>query len=1016
MRFVPRSFRGRCRAGILLLPTVGLCALTPAHSQQSASHVSRRAGATGMKSAAPVGRAGICRNFARIPAAFERNRGQADSHVQFLVHQSHSTLFLTPTEAVFALDTPHNGRVSSTGRSHPSSADLHGGLTSVLRMQLVNANGKAEAVGEQALGSNVNYFIGRDPSRWQTGVSSYAKARYRSVYQGVDVVYYGNREHLEYDFVVAPHARPEQIALRFVGAEKVRIDSAGDLKVKLPGQTLTWQTPTVYQEGRTGRRKVACRYVLSRGVEGKPVLRFALGRYDTSRSLVIDPALIYSTFLGGSVGDAGNSIAVDSSGSAYITGYTSSTDFPTSSQAYQKTKRSVSRSNAFVTRLSADGATILYSTYLGGTGYESGNGIAIDSSGNAYITGESDSTDFPTTSGAYQTTNLSGATTFVTKLSATGAALIYSTYLGGTSSEAGNGIAVDSSGNAYVVGFTSSTDFPVTSGAFQKTNKSANSTNAFVTKLNATGTGLTYSTYIGGSGYEVGNGIAVDSAGNAYITGYTASTDFPTTSGAYQSSTHSNGRTSTFVTKLSTTGAALTYSTYMGGSAYGSGNGIAVDSSGSAYVTGYTASADFPITSGAYQTTNTSAAGSSAFVTKLNAAGTSLVCSTFLGGTSYEAGGSIAIDSTGNVFVTGSTVSTDFPTTAGASQTTKRSISPSLYGFFTKLNPTCSALLYSTYLGGSTGDKGNGIAVDSTGYAYITGSSGSADFPVTTGVVQGTNKGGNGGNGFVAKLNPNVSIPRAAVDFNNDGKADLLLQNPSTGQMSVWFMNAFNFLGSASFSQNPGVNYSLIGKGDFTGAGIATLVLQSQTNNSVVYWYAQGVNNATITGGDNVIPSPQAGWKVVGIGDFNGDGKSDLVFQSTTTNQVAIWFMNGPYYQGGVLMPYTPPVGWLVVGVGDFDGDGNPDLAFQNQDTGQIVIWFMSGATYTGGSAITTTVASGWKVVGVADYNGDGKADLLLQNQTTGQGSIWFMNGTTYLGGSILSALPSAGWRIAGPK
>ena len=1028
MRFIPHSFYGRLCASLLLIPATGLCAPTPAHSQQITTPTAIPRGASTLFPAAapnpfptttskpvkstPKNIAGVRRNYAKMPASFERNRGQADSHVQFLVHQPHSTLFLTPTEAVFALEKPQDDSLHAADRSKRSKSVP----TSVLRMQLVGANEKAAASGEKSLGAGVNYFIGNDPNRWQTEVSTYEKARYSSVYPGVDVVYYGNREHLEYDFVVAPHAHPDQIALRFAGADKAHIDSAGDLKVSLPGQTLTWQRPTVYQESKTGRRKVSCRYLLSRDSQGKAVLRFALGHYDTSRSLVIDPALIYSTFLGGSIGDAGNSIAVDSSGYAYITGYTNSADFPVTASTYQTTRKSVSRSNAFVTKLGADGTSLVYSTYLGGSVYEAGNCITIDSSGNAYVTGETDSTDFPVTAGVYQSQNHGGATTFVTKLNPTGTALVFSTYLGGSSSEAGNGIAVDSSGFPYITGFTTSIDFPATAGAFQRSNKSSNSTNAFVTKLKTDGSGYIYSTYLGGSVYEVANGIVVDSSGSAYITGYTASTDFPITPGAFQGSNQSSGRANAFVTKLSASGGLLTYSTYLGGSGYESGNSIAIDSSGNAYVTGYTGSTNFPTTSSAYQRTNTSAAGSSAFVTKLNADGTSLLCSTYLGGTGYESGSGIAIDPSGDAFLTGYTVSADFPTTAGANQTTKRSVSPSLYGFFTKLNPTFSGLLYSTYLGGNSGDKGNGIAVGVSGNAYITGSSNSTDFPVTSGVLQGTNRGGNGGNGFVTKLNPNTPVPRVAFDLNNDGRSDLMLQNPSSGQATVWFMNAFNFIGYSNLSLNGGIHYTLVGKGDFTGNGSTAFVFQSKLNNSVFYWYGQGLVNTNITGGDNVYPIPDAGWKVVAIGDFNGDGKSDLVFQNQTTNQVSIWFMNAQYYQSGVLMPYTPPAGWVVVGAGDFNGDGQADLAFQNVNTGQVSIWFMNGSTYSSGAIVTTTVAAGWNVVGVADYNGDGYADLLLQNTNTAQGAMWFMNGTTYLGGSLLSLSPLQGWSIVGPK
>ncbi len=1017
MSLVPLLFQRRLRAGVLLIPAASLCALTPAHSQQSAAPVPHTRVATASTPTASATRSRASRNFAHLPVAFERNQGQVDHRVQFLVHQPHSTLFLTPTEAVFAFDAPQTGDLAPScaplARSHASVRKI--GLASVLRMQMVGANGKAEAIGEQALPGKVNYFVGRDRSRWQAGASTFAKARYRGIYHGVDMVYYGSRQHLEYDFVVAPHADPRQITLRFAGADKVRVNRAGDLEVKVHGRTLTWQRPMVYQENRTGRQRVACGYRLSHSAQGQPTVRFALSRYNAGRQLVIDPALVYSTFLGGSIGEAGNGIAINSAGNAFITGITSSTDFPKIAGAYQPTNRSTTRANAFVSKLSADGTTLIYSTYLGGSGYESGNSIAIDSAGNAYITGETDSSDFPTTIGARQRTSFNAATGFVTKLNATGTALIYSTYLGGSVGDTGNGIAVDSSGNAYITGYTSSTDFPVTYGAYQRANHSTFNTNAFVTKLNAEGTGLVYSTYVGGSGYESASGIAIDSAGNAYITGYTGSTDFPATPNAYQTTNHSSS-TNAFVTKLNAAGTLLLYSTYLGGSSYESGNGIALNSAGEAYVTGYTGSTDFPTTNNAYQTTKSSAGGSSAFVTKLNSIGTGLLCSTFLGGTGYEAGSSITLDISGHPFLTGYTVSTDFPTTAGANQTTKRDISASLYGFVTKMDSACTTLLYSTYLGGTAGDKGNGITVDSAGNAYITGSAASLDFPITAGAFQRTNRGARDGSSFVTKLNSNVNIPRVSADFNGDGKSDMFLQNPSTGQITVWYMNAFNRVGGAYLSMNPGTDYDLIGNGDFKGDGTTTLVLQNRNDNSVVYWYAQGADRTVITGGDTVHPTPDAGWKVVGIGDFNGDGKSDLVLQNQKTNQIAIWYMNGPYYQGGLVMSVTPLEGWQVKGAGDLNGDGNPDLVFQNQTSGQVVIWYLSGGSFIGGNLVNASLTPDWQVAGVADYNSDGLADLVFQNQTTNQGAVWFMNGTTYLGGSVLNTDIAAGWRIAGPK
>jgi hypothetical protein len=387
---------------------------------------------------------------------------------------------------------------------------------------------------------------------------------------------------------------------------------------------------------------------------------------------------------------------------------------------------------------------LAYSTYLGGTGSDSGYGIAVDSSGNAYVSGSTGAADFPTTAGAFDTSQNVPDDIFVAKLNPTGTALSYSTYLGGSSYDYGYSIAVDASGSAYLSGSTNSADFPTTAGAFDSTANGGR--DAFVTKLNPTGSALSYSTYLGGRGDEAG-GIVVDASGSAYISGFTYSTDFPTTGGA--SDTTANGDADGFVTKLNPTGSALSYSTYLGGSSFDSA-AIAIDGSGSAYVTGSTYSTDFPTTPGAFDTTANG--DDDAYVAKLNATASALTYSTYVGGAGYDSGGGIALDAGGSAYLTGSTESADFPTTAGAFDTTKN-------GFFaadpfvTKVNPTGTALSYSTYLGGRGRDGGSEIAVDASGSAYVNGQTISNEFPTTAGAFDTTNPTGNF-NTFVTKLNP----------------------------------------------------------------------------------------------------------------------------------------------------------------------------------------------------------------------------------------------------------------------
>jgi hypothetical protein len=560
---------------------------------------------------------------------------------------------------------------------------------------------------------------------------------------------------------VAPGADPRLVTLAFEGARDVHIDARGELVLGVEGGEVRQHKPVVYQEVAGVRQEVAGRYV----IKGKRQVGFRVAAYDPSRPLVIDPVLVYSTYLGGSgasVGEGGEGIAVDGAGSAYVTGTAVSADFPTTAGAAQTTHAG-GFADAYVTKLNASGSGLVFSTYLGGSGQDTGNGIAVDVAGIAYVTGVTNSTDFPTTAGAAQTTNAGNGDAFVTKLDATGSGLAYSTYLGGSDGDGGNGIAVDAAGSAYVTGETGqTTDFPTTAGALQTA--PAGSSDGFVTKLDATGSGLVYSTYLGGGAADFVFDIAVDAAGSAYVTGGTTG-DFPTTAGALQTN-YAGGAFDAFVTKLNATGSGLVFSTYLGGGTeVGSdiGFGIAVDGAGRAYVMGRTESPDFPTTAGALQMAP--AGRSDAFVTKLDATGSGLVFSTCLGGSEVEFSGDIALDDGGSAYVTGQTQSTDFPTTPGAAQTTHAG---DFDAFVTKLHPTGSRLVYSTYLGGSNGsDGGLGIAVDGAGGAYVTGVTFSTDFPTTAGAFQTTHAAGEfNSDAFVAKI---ATLPTSIDECKNGG-------------------------------------------------------------------------------------------------------------------------------------------------------------------------------------------------------------------------------------------------------
>jgi hypothetical protein len=532
--------------------------------------------------------------YGQLPLSFEANVGQVDPQVDFISRGSGYTLFLTPREAVLAL------RAASAS-------------STVLRMKFVGSEIKPRAAGQEELPGKVNYIIGKDPRRWRTGISTYAKVAYQNLYPGVDLVYYGNQRQLEYDFVVGPGTDPDIIALSFEGVDQLKVDAQGELVLQAGGGEIRQRKPLIYQEVDGVRHEVAGSYKL----KDRNTVGFQLAAYDESRPLVIDPVLVYSTFLGGNAVDEGHDITVDALGNAYVTGQTLEitppSNFPTTVGAFDTTHNGGFR-DAFVTKLNPTGSALVYSTYLGGSDEDSAGAITLDITGSAYVTGITSSADFPTTFGAFDTTYNGNRDAFVTKLNPAGSALVYSTLIGGFESDGGNDIAVDTSGNAYVTGNTISSSFPTTAGAFDTVHNADDIFEVFVTKLNTSGSALVYSTFLGGSGGSSAGGIAVDTSGSAYVAGTASSADFPTTVGAFDT-TH-NGSGDVFVTKLNPSGSAPLYSTFLGGSSNDVGNGIALDTAGSAYVTGITTSADFPTTVGVFDTTYNG--NFDAFVTKLN--------------------------------------------------------------------------------------------------------------------------------------------------------------------------------------------------------------------------------------------------------------------------------------------------------------------------------------------------------------------------------------------------------------
>src|SRR5579864_1612385 len=748
-----------------------------------------------VKSLEGTAKSRMVESYGKLPLSFEANRGQASKEVRFLSHGPGYLLLLTGKEAVISLSSGKPEASSHTEQSRnslrktgPFSARTDKGqlTTSVLRMKLAGASQAAKPIGLDELPGKVNYFIGNDPKKWRANIRTYAKVRYKDVYPGIDLVYYGHRGQLEYDFVVAPGADPGVIALAFEGSKnsrpQLRIDKTGDVTIGNGASALRIKKPVIYQPNLIAGTRSQLSIQDFKPVDGHFVLtasnqiNFEIGPYDESQPLVIDPALIYSTFLGGTVANSSagvSSMAVDPSGNAFLFGGASS-PFPTTAGAFDKNTEP-----HFIAKMNPTGSALIYSTFFGSLSEtalcgEFQGGIALDSSNNAYLTGYTTATDFPVTTGAFQTKlgNPQGCSAFVTKLNNTGSNLVYSTYLGGTNGlDIGFGITVDSSGNAYVAGQAGSTDFP-TNNAIQSMYGGGQS-DAFVTELNPNGNGLVFSTFLGGTAGDAAGALAIDGAGAIYVGGSTSSTDFPTKNPLQATNKGSNA----FITKLAPGGSSLVYSTYLGGSGTEFTFGLVVDGLGNAYVGGQTLSPDFP-TVKPFQASCPST-HACLFAAKVNSAGSALIYSTYLGGSGSQGqfGAVFAVDASGNAYLAGQTWAPDFPL-LNPIQTT--------YGgnadaFVTVLDPTGSALVFSTYLGGSGRDRNGSVGLDSAGHLYVAGVTESTDFPVLPGAMQASFTGGSAA--FISKIdlsanaNPDFLVLPAPNSFS--------VTPPATGTFNV---------------------------------------------------------------------------------------------------------------------------------------------------------------------------------------------------------------------------------------
>jgi len=769
-----------------------------------------------------------------------------------------------------------------------------------IRVKFVGANSKVKIEGLEESEAKVSYFRGKDPRKWVKGARTYHKVLYRELYPHIDLIVYGKEGRIKHEYQVRVGGEVENIKVIYGGIERLLVNERGQLEIETGEGILREDVSLSYQVVNGKQIEVEAEYVIDEDYD----VRLKLGEYRKDEELIIDPGLEYSTYLGGSSFDYAEGIAIDGNRNAYVTGWTGSSDFPTTPSAYDISIDGYA--DVFITKINASGTDLIYSTFLGGSLGSSppdcGYAIAVDGNGNAYVAGDTASNDFPTTPGAYDTSYNDWRDAFITKLNSTGTDLIYSTFLGGAKNDICYGITIDVNGNAYVTGDTGSTDFPTTTGVYDTTYNGGDS-DVFITKLNSTGSGLVYSTYLGGSTWERGLSIAIDGSGNAYLTGDTTSTDFPAISGAYDTS-YNGGEWDAFITKLNSSGSTLLYSTYLGDNSNDCGSGIDIDGNGNAYVTGVTNSTDFPTTPGAYNTTHNGLYD--AFITKVNSSGSDLAYSTFLGGELSDDGRGIAVDGRGDAYVIGGTHSITFPTTTDAFDP---SFNGSVDAFITRINSTGTALIYSTFLGSNGWDSVSAITIDGSGNAYVTGSTPSTDFPTTTGVYDTTYNGGDS----------DVFITKLPTSLKKDG---LLGTWDGSG---VWFRNSVT--GSWVKMSTPA---DLVTAGDLDGDGTDDLI--GVWSSGLWVKYSSSGSWARLT---TLLPSH------IASGDMNGDGRDDVL----GTWASGVWYKDSV---SGTWVKMCSVPAYLIT-AGEIDGDGTDDLV----GTWSSGLWVKYSETGTWGKICT---------------------------------------------------------------
>jgi uncharacterized protein (TIGR03437 family) len=840
----------------------------------------------------------------KLPLRFEENRGR-DAH--------EGTRYVARTQGFLLGLAPSGNWLEWKDSSGTSTASVH--------TRLVGANANTKLAPADRLPGVANYFLGKG-SEWQADVPGFGRVRYSGVYSGIDLVFHGEEHRLEYDFIVAPHADPAAIQLEISGQRSLRIDEAGDLVISTDAGEIRWKKPEIYQQANGARHPIEGRFRIA-----SQTVTFEIGAYDKARDLIIDPTLKYSTYLGGSGNELARGIGVDGAGNVYIAGNTTSQNLPTVSAVqpnFGGESANFMNGDAFVAKFSPAGA-LVYLTYMGGSGDDSAAAIAVDSVGNAYVVGATTSTNFPLVN-AFQTSfggmggrgRVRTGDAFAAKLNPSGNKLLYSTYLGGNQDDGALAVAIDNAGDAFVAGVTTSMNFPITSNAYQTFYRGGlgeplldtgfpmwDPGDVFIAELDPTGGKVLFATYYGGTSDDVVSSIALDSSSNIYIGGCTISPDLPTTPGALQRNFGGSDLQNFlghfgdgFVAKFNPTGSALTYSTYFGGEGDDCVQGIAVDGTGSVYMAGNTSSMFLKTTPNAFQPLYSGYSilpqlinnlYGDGFVGKLDPTGSTLMYLSYLGGSANDGAGAIAVDSGGNAYVTGFTDSTNFPI-AGAALQPKFAGDGGLayniyYGdaFLTVVNPTGTALLYSSYFGGNFDDEAFGLVLDGAGGVYITGATVSTHFPTTPNAAQPAY----GGTGQLSSWSVGDSFYASFTGFSLAGPGITKVAN-AEGEALIVAPNTWVEIKGSGLSTTS----RTWGDSDFVGNKMPTTLdgvsVTMNGENAYVY-YISGTQINVLTPSDLA-----AGTVQVVVNNANGSSAA-FPIQAQATSPSFFIFGSGPY-------------------------------------------------------------------------------------------------------------------------